>query len=65
MIGTPNFVVTMSPNKKANSEEKSTVVASQKLEPIRRIERNRDTKVKCIERYPRTMIKISRDSAFF
>jgi hypothetical protein len=63
--GTPSLVVTIRPNKNANEPERRTEAASQKLEPSRLIDRNRDTKVKCMERYPRTIITISRDSAFW
>jgi hypothetical protein len=47
--GTPILVVTISPNKKANTDEKSVVAKSQKLEPILLMETNRETKVRCIE----------------
>jgi hypothetical protein len=50
VIGTPSFVVTLRPNKKANTEENKTVVANQKFDPMRRIDRKRETKVKCMAR---------------
>ncbi len=49
-MGTPSLVVTIRPNRKAKEEEKMTLMASQKLEPMRRMERNRETKVRCMER---------------
>jgi hypothetical protein len=64
LMGTPSLVVTSSPKRKAKIDEISTLVASQKLEPIRRIERNSETNVRCMEMYPRTMTTISRVSAF-
>src|SRR4051812_14536689 len=48
-IGTPIFVVTKRPKRKAKTDEKMTLVASQKLDPMRRIDRKSETKVRCIE----------------
>lgn len=50
LIGTPNFVVTMVPNRKANTEEIKTDVASQKFDPMFLIDMKSDTNVKCIDR---------------
>ena len=64
LIGTPIFIVTVSPKRNAKTEEVRTVAASQKLDPSLRMERKSDTNVRCIERYPKTMIMMSRVSAF-
>ena len=63
LIGTPSLVVTSRPNKNANTLESSTDVASQKLEPSRFMERNKEMNVRCIDRYPRVMMTMSRVSA--
>ncbi len=65
LIGTPNLVVTMTPKRNAKTEEIRTEVASQALDPISRIDMKRDTNVRCIDRYPRTMMTMSSDSAFY
>jgi len=43
-MGTPNLWVTIDAKRNAKAEEMSTVAASQKLDPRRRIERNKDKK---------------------
>ena len=63
LIGTPSLVVTKRPNRKAKTPEKRTVVANQNLEPILLIEKNKETKLRCIEMYPRAMITMSMVSA--
>lgn len=65
LIATPNFVVTRSPKRKAKAPEKRTVAASQNLEPRRLMETNRETKLRCIERYPRAMMTMSMVSACY
>lgn len=49
-MGTPNFVVTIVPNKKAKTEEIKTDVASQAFEPIFLMDMKRDTKVRCMDK---------------
>jgi hypothetical protein len=63
LIGTPSFVVTRRPNRKAKEPEMSTEVASQTWDPRRLIDINRNTKVRCIDMYPSVMIAISIVSA--
>ena len=50
MIGTPILMVTMRPNRSAKAEEKRTEVASQKFEPILRMDRKSETKVRFMDR---------------
>lgn len=64
-MGTPSLCVVIDAKRKAKVDEKRTVVANQKLEPRRRMDKNRDRNVRCIERYPRNIIVISRVSAFW
>jgi hypothetical protein len=54
----------MQANRKANVDEKITVVPSQNLDPKRLMDMNSERNVKCMERYPRNMITISSGSAF-
>lgn len=63
LMGTPSFVVTKRPNKKAIMPEKRTVAASQNFEPRRLMEKKRETKLRCIDKYPRAMITMSMVSA--
>src|SRR3569833_1318919 len=49
VMGTPSFVVTIKPKRKAKTDENSTVVPSQTLEPSLRMDTNSDTKVRCME----------------
>lgn len=63
-MGTPSLCVVIDANRKAKLDEHKTVAASQKLDPSRRIDKNSDRNVRCIERYPRNMIAISSGSAF-
>jgi len=64
LMGTPSRVVAESANRKAKTELNITVAANHAFDPRRRIERKSDTKVRCIDRYPSTMMMMSRVSAF-
>lgn len=64
-MGTPSLCVVIEAKRKAKVDEKRTVVANQKFEPRRRMDKNRDRNVRCIERYPRNIIVMSRVSAFW
>src|SRR5271168_2623247 len=63
LMGTPSLVVTSRPNKNAKMPDSSTDVASQKLEPSRFMERNKEMNVRCIDKYPSAMMTMSRVSA--
>jgi hypothetical protein len=62
--GTPSLVVTIRPNRNAKEPDSRTEAANQAFDPSLLMDKNRETKVKCIERYPRTIITMSSDSAF-
>jgi hypothetical protein len=61
--GTPILRVTVRPKKNAKTDEQRTVAASQNFEPMRFMDKNKETNVRCIERYPRIIMSMSRDSA--
>jgi hypothetical protein len=51
--------------RKLNVDDTKTVAPSQNFEPIVRMLRNRETKVKCMVRYPMTMMTMSMVGAFY
>src|ERR1700722_5013908 len=63
LMGTLSLVVTSRPNKNAKTLDSSTDAASQKLEPSRFMERNKEMNVRCIDKYPSVMMTMSRVSA--
>jgi hypothetical protein len=65
LIGTPSLVVISKPKRKAKVLDSKTEKASQNLDRSRRIDMKRDTKVRCIERYPRVMMAMSIVSACY
>ena len=63
LMGTPSLVVVTRPNKNAKRLERSTETANQAFEPSRFMLKNKEMKVRYIDRYPRVIITISRVSA--
>ena len=55
----------MRAKRRAKDPEIITVKANQKLEPSRLIDKNKETNDRCIAAYPKAIIRISRDSAFY